>query len=106
MTMPSEQKMREAIVLRDKAFDGRFFYGVITTGVFCRPSCSARFCLAGRERQWTALETREPAEAGDSITRRKGVVRRRFRGFPLLLDFRQPRPRANSLQLFAPIERL
>lgn len=42
MTMPSEQKMRAAIAARDKAFDGRFFYGVITTGVFCRPSCAAR----------------------------------------------------------------
>lgn len=42
MTMPSEQEMRAAIVLRDKACDGHFFYGVITTGVFCRPSCAAR----------------------------------------------------------------
>jgi len=42
MTMPSEQKMRAAIAARDKAFDGCFFYGVITTGVFCRPSCAAR----------------------------------------------------------------
>ena len=42
MTMPSEQEMRTAIAKRDKAFDGRFYYGVITTGVFCRPSCTAR----------------------------------------------------------------
>ncbi|MDA9981832.1 bifunctional DNA-binding transcriptional regulator/O6-methylguanine-DNA methyltransferase Ada [Gammaproteobacteria bacterium] len=42
MTMPSEQKMRASIAVRDKSFDARFFYGVITTGVFCRPSCSAR----------------------------------------------------------------
>ncbi|WP_273801427.1 Ada metal-binding domain-containing protein [Pseudoalteromonas sp. GABNS16H] len=34
--------MRVAIQARDKSFDGRFFYGVITTGVFCQPSCSAR----------------------------------------------------------------
>ncbi len=26
----------------DKRFDGLFFYGVKTTGVFCRPSCTAR----------------------------------------------------------------
>lgn len=26
----------------DKRFDGLFFYGVTTTGVFCRPSCTAR----------------------------------------------------------------
>ncbi len=42
MTMPSEHEMRAAIAARDKAFDGRYFYGVVTTGVFCRPSCAAR----------------------------------------------------------------
>lgn len=42
MSMPSEQEMREAIAARDKSRDEQFFYGVITTGVFCQPSCSAR----------------------------------------------------------------
>lgn len=42
MSMPSEQEMREAIAARDKSRDGQFFYGVITTGVFCQSSCSAR----------------------------------------------------------------
>lgn len=42
MTMPSEQEMHAAIAARDKDFDGRFFYGVVTTGVFCRPSCPSR----------------------------------------------------------------
>jgi len=27
---------------RDKAFDGRFIVGVLTTGIYCRPSCGAR----------------------------------------------------------------
>jgi len=27
---------------RDRAVDGRFFYSVTTTGIYCRPSCSAR----------------------------------------------------------------
>ena len=31
-----------AIVARDKAADGQFFYSVRTTGVYCRPSCAAR----------------------------------------------------------------
>jgi AraC family transcriptional regulator, regulatory protein of adaptative response / methylated-DNA-[protein]-cysteine methyltransferase len=31
-----------AVVGRDRAMDGRFFYSVETTGVFCRPSCGAR----------------------------------------------------------------
>jgi AraC family transcriptional regulator of adaptative response/methylated-DNA-[protein]-cysteine methyltransferase len=31
-----------AVVARDKAADGTFFYSVATTGVYCRPSCAAR----------------------------------------------------------------
>lgn len=31
-----------AVVTRDPAADGQFYYAVATTGVFCRPSCSAR----------------------------------------------------------------
>ncbi len=31
-----------AVVARDPAADGRFFYSVRTTGVYCRPSCGAR----------------------------------------------------------------
>lgn len=31
-----------AVVARDPAADGQFYYAVATTGVFCRPSCSAR----------------------------------------------------------------
>ena len=36
-----------ALVARDRNADGRFFYSVRTTGVYCRPSCAAR--LARRE---------------------------------------------------------
>ncbi len=31
-----------AVLSRDKSVDGQFVYSVKTTGVFCRPSCSAR----------------------------------------------------------------
>ncbi len=31
-----------AVVARDKAADGGFFYSVKTTGVYCKPSCAAR----------------------------------------------------------------
>jgi AraC family transcriptional regulator of adaptative response/methylated-DNA-[protein]-cysteine methyltransferase len=30
------------LLLRDSASDGKFFYGVKTTGVYCRPSCASR----------------------------------------------------------------
>ena len=32
----------QAVQARDKAFDGRFVTGVLTTGIYCRPSCAAR----------------------------------------------------------------
>jgi AraC family transcriptional regulator of adaptative response/methylated-DNA-[protein]-cysteine methyltransferase len=31
-----------AVVARDPRYDGSFVYSVVTTGVYCRPSCSAR----------------------------------------------------------------
>lgn len=31
-----------AVIARDAAADGKFFYSVETTGVYCRPSCAAR----------------------------------------------------------------
>ncbi len=35
----------EAVQARDKAQDGRFVTGVLTTGIYCRPSCAARHPL-------------------------------------------------------------
>lgn len=37
-----EQQYWKAVQERDRSFDGKFFYGVVTTGVYCRPSCGAR----------------------------------------------------------------
>jgi AraC family transcriptional regulator of adaptative response/methylated-DNA-[protein]-cysteine methyltransferase len=31
-----------AVLARDRAFDGRFVTGVLSTGIYCRPSCAAR----------------------------------------------------------------
>ncbi|WP_334146701.1 bifunctional DNA-binding transcriptional regulator/O6-methylguanine-DNA methyltransferase Ada [Hyphomicrobium sp.] len=36
-----------AVRTRDRDYDGKFYYSVATTGVYCRPSCAAR--LANRE---------------------------------------------------------
>ncbi len=32
----------QAVINCDKSYDGIFFYGVRTTGIFCRPSCRAK----------------------------------------------------------------
>ena len=39
-----------AVLRRDRAFDGRFVTGVLTTGIYCRPSCAARHPSRGNVR--------------------------------------------------------
>ena len=34
-----------AVLARDRSYDGRFITGVLTTGIYCRPSCAARHPL-------------------------------------------------------------
>jgi AraC family transcriptional regulator of adaptative response/methylated-DNA-[protein]-cysteine methyltransferase len=41
-TLPPVQEMRRAFLGGDASYDGVFFTGVRTTGIFCRPSCKAR----------------------------------------------------------------
>jgi len=40
--MPPESTMYKALVEKDSTFEGVFFVGVKTTGIFCRPTCPAR----------------------------------------------------------------
>ena len=40
--LPSFDIMYRALVERDASFQGIFFVGVRTTGIFCRPTCSAK----------------------------------------------------------------
>jgi len=40
--LPSQRVMRRAFLAGDASYDGVFFTGVKTTGIFCRPSCTAR----------------------------------------------------------------
>lgn len=42
MPIYSDVEMSKAVESRDKSFDGRFYYGITTTGIFCQPSCSAK----------------------------------------------------------------
>jgi len=41
-TAPDVDTAWNAVVSRDAAYDGRFVYAVVTTGVYCRPSCPSR----------------------------------------------------------------
>jgi AraC family transcriptional regulator, regulatory protein of adaptative response / methylated-DNA-[protein]-cysteine methyltransferase len=40
--LPSADAMYRALVNRDASFEGIFFVGVRTTGIFCRPTCGAK----------------------------------------------------------------
>src|SRR5438128_10500932 len=40
--LPPSETMYRALVSRDTSFEGIFFAGVRTTGIFCRPTCSAK----------------------------------------------------------------
>jgi AraC family transcriptional regulator of adaptative response/methylated-DNA-[protein]-cysteine methyltransferase len=38
----NEERCWDAVLRRDSAQDGQFYLGVVTTGVYCRPSCPSR----------------------------------------------------------------
>src|SRR3979409_1710088 len=40
--LPPSDTMYRALVNRDASFEGIFFVGVRTTGIFCRPTCPAK----------------------------------------------------------------
>ncbi len=40
--LPNPATCYAALLVRDRAFDGRFYTGVKTTGIYCRPVCPAR----------------------------------------------------------------
>jgi AraC family transcriptional regulator of adaptative response/methylated-DNA-[protein]-cysteine methyltransferase len=49
----------EVVIARDASFDGRFYFSVETTGIYCRPGCPARLPKRSNVR---FHETREDAE--------------------------------------------
>ena len=42
MEMIDPDRAWQAVKARDRSFDGRFVTGVLSTGIYCRPSCAAR----------------------------------------------------------------
>jgi AraC family transcriptional regulator of adaptative response/methylated-DNA-[protein]-cysteine methyltransferase len=57
----SEAELYAIIRRRDAAYDGRFFYAVATTGVYCRPSCAARPARRENVSFYHSVETAESA---------------------------------------------
>jgi AraC family transcriptional regulator of adaptative response / DNA-3-methyladenine glycosylase II len=63
-----------ARVNRDPAYDGRFFTGVRTTGVYCRPVCPVR---PAHQRNVTFFPSAAAAEAAGFRPCLRAVLKRR-----------------------------
>jgi len=59
--LPSDQACWNAVLARNADFDGRFYYSVATTGVYCRPSCPARRPARAHVRFHDTVEAAEAA---------------------------------------------
>ena len=57
----NDEERWEAVVHRDRHVDGLFYYAVQTTGVYCRPSCSARLARRENVQFYTTGEAAEQA---------------------------------------------
>ena len=60
-TYSTDQKRWEALVERDPCADGAFVYGVVTTGVCCRPVCPSRLPNRRNVRFFDAFQDAEQA---------------------------------------------
>ena len=56
-----EELLWNAIAHRDSSLDGKFLFGVMTTGVYCRPSCGCRLPLRKNVRFFEDVESAEQA---------------------------------------------
>jgi AraC family transcriptional regulator of adaptative response / DNA-3-methyladenine glycosylase II len=45
----------QAVEARDSRYDGRFWCGVTSTGIYCRPTCTSRTPLRKNVRFYTTL---------------------------------------------------
>jgi AraC family transcriptional regulator of adaptative response / DNA-3-methyladenine glycosylase II len=57
----NDDALYRAIQTRDARFDGLFFIGVLTTGIYCRPVCTARTPRRDRVRFFTTAAAAEGA---------------------------------------------
>lgn len=89
-----------AVLSRDRSRDGRFVTGVLTTGIYCRPSCAARH--PRRENVRFYASGAEASQAGlraclrcrpDEVTREAAALDRAFR----LLDQAESPPPLDAL---------
>ncbi len=58
--MMTEEEKWQAVLHNDAGYDGTFFYGVKTTGIYCRPSCKSK---APKRENVMFFETSDEARA-------------------------------------------
>jgi len=73
--LPPRDEMYRALVRRDTSYEGVFYLGVRTTGIFCRPTCPAK--KPKRENVEFFASTREAVTAGYRPCRRCRPMRPR-----------------------------
>jgi AraC family transcriptional regulator of adaptative response/methylated-DNA-[protein]-cysteine methyltransferase len=79
----SDNEAWAAVLRRDRAFDGRFVTGVLSTGIYCRPSCAARhparanvrFFAGGAEARAAGLRACKRCLPDDVAPDEKAVLR-------------------------------
>jgi len=59
--MVDEKTAWQAMANRDRSFDGKFVTGVLSTGIYCRPSCAARHPKRENVRFFTTAKQAEAA---------------------------------------------
>lgn len=67
-TENQEESYWQAVLERDQSRDGTFFYGVRSTGIYCRPSCPSR--RPGRDQVVFFLQPAQAEQAGFRPCRR------------------------------------
>jgi AraC family transcriptional regulator of adaptative response/methylated-DNA-[protein]-cysteine methyltransferase len=96
----SDETAWAAVIARDRTMDGRFVTGVLTTGIYCRPSCAARhpkrenvrFFATGEEARAAGLRPCLRCKP-DEISREAAAIERALK----LLDAAEAPPSLDEL---------
>lgn len=87
----------QAVLRRDRAFDGRFVTGVLSTGIYCRPSCAARHPRRSNVRFFDGPVEAEAAGLRPCLRCRPGDVARDERAVAQAIDILRREETAPSL---------
>jgi AraC family transcriptional regulator of adaptative response / DNA-3-methyladenine glycosylase II len=59
--LPSPDICERALAARDARFDGVFYVGITSTGIYCRPVCPSRFAISDHRRFFASAASAEHA---------------------------------------------